>query len=156
MANIRQIEKKRSIVLTAGVFDLLHLGHVKFLKEAKKAGGKHAELIVVIARDKTVEKRKGAKPVMSENQRRALVESLRVVDKAILGYEQFSISKIIEKIKPDVIALGHDQTGIGEKVKRAIVNKGVKMKVIRIGKFSEDELDSSSEIKRKITELYKQ
>ncbi len=40
--------KKRRVVLASGVFDLLHLGHVKFLEEAKKAGGENAELIVII------------------------------------------------------------------------------------------------------------
>ena len=63
---------KKKVVLASGVFDLLHLGHVKFLEEAKKAGGKDAELIVIIARDSTVEKNKGRKPIMPENQRRAL------------------------------------------------------------------------------------
>lgn len=47
---------KKKVVLASGVFDLLHLGHVKFLEEAKKASGKDAELIVIIARDSTVEK----------------------------------------------------------------------------------------------------
>lgn len=155
MVSRKQVDKKRPIVLAAGVFDLLHLGHVRFLEEAKKAGGENAELIVIVARDKTVENRKGEKPVMSENQRRALVESLEVVDEAILGYEEFNIGKVIERITPDVIALGHDQKGIGEIVRKTIVNKGLRVKVVRIGKFSEDELNSSSEIKRKITELYK-
>lgn len=155
MANRKQVEKKRPIVLTAGVFDLLHLGHVKFLEEAKKMGGKNAELIVIVARDKTVKNRKGEKPVMSENQRRALVESLEVVDEAILGYEKFSIDRVVQKIKPDIIALGHDQKGIGEIVRKAIMNKSLKIKVVEIGKFSEDELNSSSEIKRKIIQLYK-
>lgn len=155
MVDRKQVEKKRPIVLTAGVFDLLHLGHVKFLEEAKKIGGKNAELIVIVARDKTVKNRKGEKPVMSEDQRRALVESLEVVDEAILGYEKFSIDRVVEKIKPDIIALGHDQKGIGEIVRKAIMNKSLKIKVVKIGKFSEDELNSSSEIKRKIIQLYK-
>jgi len=155
MANRKRVKKKYPIVLAAGVFDLLHLGHVKFLEEAKKAGGENAELIVIVARDKTVEKRKGEKPVMSENQRRALVESLRVVDEAILGYEEFNIVKVIEKIKPDIIAVGHDQKGIEELVKNAIANEDLKIKIVRIGKFTEDELDSSSEIKKKIIDLYR-
>lgn len=155
MANRKRVEKKHSIVLAAGVFDLLHLGHVKFLEEAKKAGGENAELIVIVARDKTVENRKEEKPVMSENQRRALVEALEVVDEAILGYEKFSIGKVIEKIKPDAIVVGHDQKGIEEIVRKAIADKGLKIKVVKIGKFSEDKLDSSSEIKKKIIELYR-
>ena len=146
--------KKRTIVLASGVFDLLHLGHVKFLEEAKKAGGRNAELIVIVARDSTVEKRKGKKPIMPENQRRALVESLKVVDEAILGYEEFDIEKVIEKIKPDVIVFGYDQKGMEKTVKDYIKVKQLKVKVIKIGKFGEDELDSSSKIKQKIIEHF--
>jgi len=91
-------KKKKRIVLASGTFDLLHLGHVRFLEEAKKSGGENAELIVLVARDSTVKTRKGKKPVMPEDQRRRLVESLKVVDEAILGWENFSIDKVIEKI----------------------------------------------------------
>lgn len=146
--------KKRTVVLASGVFDLLHLGHVRYLEEAKKAGGENAELIVIVARDSTVERRKGYKPVMSENQRRALVEALKVVDEAILGYEEFDLGKVIEKIKPDVIAIGHDQNSMEKAVKDYIREKGLNIKVVRISKFSEDELDSSSKIKQKIIEHY--
>lgn len=154
MAN-RQIKEKHTIVLASGVFDLLHLGHVRFLEEAKKAGGKNAELIVIVARDSTVEKRKGNKPIMSEDQRRALVESLKVVDEAILGYENFNMDEVIDKIKPDTIAMGYDQEGMTKAVEKAIAKKGLKVKVVKIGKFGEDELNSSSEIKRKIIEEYR-
>jgi len=148
-------KKKQKIVLASGVFDLLHLGHVKFLEEAKKAGGRNAELIVIVARDRTVEKRKGKKPIMSENQRRALVESLKVVDEAIIGYEQFDIGKVIDKIKPDVIVFGYDQEGMERTVKNYIKVKGLKVKIVKVGKFGEDELDSSSKIKQKIIEDFK-
>ncbi|MBC7131084.1 FAD synthase [Candidatus Bathyarchaeota archaeon] len=147
--------KKRTIVLASGVFDLLHLGHVKYLEEAKKAGGENAKLIVIVARDSTVEKRKGVKPVMPENQRRALVESLKVVDEAILGFEDFNMEKVIEKIKPDIIAVGHDQEGIEKAIREAIKRKGLNIKVVRIGKFNQDDLDSSSKIKQKIIEHYR-
>ena len=100
---------KKKVVLASGVFDLLHLGHVKFLEDAKKAGGDDAQLVVIVARDSTVEKTKGRKPIMSEDQRLALVESLKVVDKAVLGYENLDIGEVIGEIKPDVIALGYDQ-----------------------------------------------
>jgi FAD synthetase len=148
-------EKKRKIVLTSGVFDLLHLGHVRFLEEAKKIGGKNAELIVIVARDSTVEKRKGKKPIIPESQRRALVESLKVVDEAILGYEKFNIGKVIDKIKPDVIALGYDQDGMEKTVKEYVEKKRLKIKIVKVGKFGEDELDSSSKIKQKIIEDFR-
>ena len=147
-------EKKRKIVLASGTFDLLHLGHVKFLEEAKKAGGKHSELIVIVARDSTVEKRKRLKPVMPEDQRRALVEALKTVDEAILGYEDFYISKAIEKIKPDIIAVGYDQSGIERAVEKAIREQGLMIQIVRIGQFGNDELSSSSRIKRKIIETF--
>jgi len=141
-------------VLASGVFDLLHLGHVKFLEEAKKAGGRNAELLVIVARDITVEKNKGSKPIMSENQRRALVESLKVVDEAILGLEDFDIGDVIEKIKPDIIALGYDQTEMELQVREYIKKHGLNVKTIRVGKFGEDELDSSSKIRQKIVEKF--
>jgi len=150
-------EKKRKIVLASGTFDLLHLGHVRFLEEAKKAGGRNPKLIVIVARDSTVEKRKGVKPVIPENQRRALVESLKVVDEALLGYDEFSMEKVIEKIKPNVIAVGHDShmTGIEQAVRNYVKEKGLTVEIVKIGKFGEDELDSSSKIKRKIIEHFK-
>jgi FAD synthetase len=144
------VKSKRKIVLASGVFDLLHLGHVRFLEEAKRAGGKDAKLIVIIARDGTVEKTKGRKPIMSEDQRRALVESLKVVNEAVLGYEDLDIGEVIGKIKPDVIALGYDQADMVKEVKSYVAKNKVPVEIVRIGKFAENALDSSSKIKQKI------
>ena len=121
-------QEKRTVVLASGVFDLLHLGHVKFLEEAKKAGGKNAKLVVVIARDSTVEQTKHRKPVVPENQRRALVESLKVVDLAVLGLENFDVGNVIENIKPDLIALGYDQDDMEQRVKQYIKSKNANIK----------------------------
>lgn len=151
----RKVKKRGKIVLASGTFDLLHLGHVKYLEDAKKTGGKNAKLIVIVARDRTVEKRKGRKPVMPEDQRKALVESLKVVDEAILGYEDFDMGKVIEEIKPDIIAVGHDQYNIESHVRKAVAQKGLNIQVVKIGKFGKPELNSSRKIKKKVTELYK-
>ena len=148
-------QKKRKIVLASGVFDLLHLGHVKFLEEAKRAGGPNAELVVIVARDSTASKGKGAKPIMTENQRRTLVESLKVVDEAILGFEEFDIAKVVEKIKPEVIALGYDQEGMEKTVRNYLKKHESSVRVVRIGRFSADKLDSSSKIKQKIIEDFR-
>ena len=145
-------KKKKRIVLASGTFDLLHLGHVRFLEEAKKSGGKNAELIVLVARDSTVKTRKGKKPVMPEDQRRRLVESLKVVDEAILGWENFSIDKVIEKIKPNVIAVGHDQDGVETELRKVIEEKKARIEVAKIGRFGKRALDSSSKIVKKIIE----
>jgi FAD synthetase len=142
--------RKKKVVLASGVFDLLHLGHVKFLEDAKKAGGENAKLVVIIAKDSTVEKTKSKKPIMSEDQRRALVESLKVVDKAVLGYENLDIGEVIENVKPDIIALGYDQTDMEREVRNYVNKNKVNVKIVRIGKFGENTLDSSSKIKQKI------
>lgn len=149
-----QKSEKKTVVIASGVFDLLHLGHVKFLEEAKRTGGENAELIVVIARDNTVEKMKGRKPIMSEDQRRALVESLKVVDIAVLGFENLDIGEVITKIKPDIIALGYDQQEMIRNVTEYIGKKKLSAKVVKIGKFEEDALDSSSKIRQKIIEKF--
>ena len=144
------VKSKRKVVLASGVFDLLHLGHVRFLEEAKRTGGKNAKLITIIAKDSTVEKAKGRKPIMSEDQRCALVKSLRVVDEAVLGYENMDIGEVIGKIKPDVIALGYDQAEMEKEVKTYVSKNKLPIEIVRIGKFAENALDSSSKIKQKI------
>jgi len=146
--------KRRRVVLASGAFDLLHYGHVYYLTNAKKAGGENAKLVVIVAKDKTVEKLKGSRPIIPEDERRALVESLKMVDEAILGYENMDLLKVIEKVKPDVIALGYDEERMEEKLKRLIAEKNLNIEVVRIGKFEEKGLVSSSKIKKKIIENY--
>ncbi|MGE5188069.1 MAG: adenylyltransferase/cytidyltransferase family protein [Betaproteobacteria bacterium] len=141
---------KQKVVLASGVFDLLHLGHVRFLEDAKKAGGKNTKLVVIIAKDTTVERIKGRKPIMSEDQRLALVESLKVVDEAVMGYEGLDIGEVIDKIKPDVIALGWDQEDMENQVKAYAKAHREAIRVVRIGKYVQNPLDSSSKIRQKI------
>jgi len=144
---------RRKTVLATGAFDLLHYGHLDFLEEAKKAGGRNARLIVIVARDKTVEARKGKRPIVPEDQRRALIEALKPVDDAILGYEDMNYEAVIEKLKPDVIAVGYDQSDIKRSVEEIVKKKGLKIKIFEADKFSADDIDSSSKIKRRVIEL---
>ena len=133
-------------IATFGVFDLIHTGHVKFLEECKKIA-KDSKLTVVIARDSTVIKEKGKKPVMSEEQRKHIVQSLKLVDLAILGNEGFDKLKIVEKIKPDIIVLGYDQPWEEKKIKKELEKRGLKIQVLRLKKY--DDVSSTS-IKNKI------
>jgi len=148
-------EKKGKVVLASGAFDLLHYGHVHYLTEAKKEGGDNAKLVVIVAKDRSVEKLKGNKPIIPEDQRRAMVESLKVVDEAILGYEDMDMLKVIEKVKPDVIALGYDKERTKKDLKKLLAEKGLSIKVVRVSQFAERDLVSSSKIKRKIIENYR-
>ena len=140
------------VVLASGVFDLLHYGHLKFLEEAKKSGGEGAKLVVVVARDKTVVRMKGGPPIMPEEERRALVEALKVVDKALLGFEDFDMERVLNTVRPDIVALGYDQGYLEEKVKRAAKNIGINVKIVRIKKFGRRL--SSSEIKKQIAKRF--
>jgi len=148
-------EKRSKIVLAEGTFDLLHYGHVYYLTNAKKVGGENSKLIVIVARDKTVEKLKGRKPIIPEDQRRAIVESLKVVDEAILGYEDIDMYKVIEKIKPDIIALGYDKVELEKKLKEYIRERSLNIEVIRMTRFNGGEPSSSTSIRKKIINEYR-
>ncbi len=90
-------------VMIFGTYDILHKGHLNFFEQARKYGD---NLIVVVARDKTVEKVKGRKPLSNEKKRLKTIR--KYVDKAVLGYIRDKY-KIIKLFKPDVICLGYDQ-----------------------------------------------
>jgi FAD synthetase len=120
-------------VLAAGCFDLLHYGHLKYLEEAKKLGGKSAKLIVVVARDTTVIKRKGHPPVMDEEHRRALVEALKPVDRAILGGTEMDTAKVIRQVKPDIVVLGYDQDDLAT----SVASQSSAYKVVRLRKYGD-------------------
>ena len=139
-------------VLTSGAFDLIHYGHIRLLEEAKRLGGPDARLVVIVARDETIRKLKQNLPVIPEDQRRAVVEALRVVDEALLGYEDLDMATVIDRVQPDIIAVGYDQDGIEAMASKAIEERGLKIEVKRIKRFAHDDLDSSSKIKRKIVE----
>ena len=143
---------KKRIVLASGAFDLVHYGHIRFLEEAKKAGGENSYLVVVVARDRTVERLKGRRPVIPEDQRRAVVESLKPVDEAILGFEDLSFEDTIKSIKPNIIAVGHDQKKIEEEARKVVAKMGVEVRIVRIGRFGPSDLDSSSKIRGRILE----
>ena len=133
-------------IATFGVFDLIHPGHVKFLEKCKSLV-KNSELIVVIARDATAVKEKGKKPIMSEEHRKYVIQSLKPVDKTILGNEGSDKLKIVEEIKPDIIVLGYDQTWDEKGLKKELEKRGLKIQIIRLKKY--DEISSTS-IKNKI------
>lgn len=146
---------KSKIVLASGVFDLIHFGHIKFLEEAKKAGGSDAKLIVIVARDSTVEKLKGKPAVLPEDERRIIVETLKPVDAAFLGSEPLDVKDVIRQCKPDVIAFGHDQSNIQQKVEKYIESHKLPIKTVKIDKFGKEDINSSSKIKSRVVRQLK-
>ncbi|MFH1256267.1 MAG: adenylyltransferase/cytidyltransferase family protein [Candidatus Diapherotrites archaeon] len=136
---------KKGTVMAFGTFDLLHRGHLHFFEQAKRLGGK---LVVVVARDKTVEKVKGRKPVFNENERFELVKGLSIVDRALLGCRH-SMYERIKEVKPAVIALGYDQKPSEKELKKELKERGLTAKVVRLKAFK-PRTNKSSKIRKKI------
>ncbi|MCW6158605.1 MAG: FAD synthase [Thermoplasmatales archaeon] len=133
-------------VLATGVFDILHPGHVHFLTEAKKLGD---ELVVVVARDSVAQKMKRL-PFIPENIRVAMVDSLKPVDRAILGVEG-NIYDILSEVRPDIVALGYDQEFNPDEIVEEGKKRGLELKVVKVSQYSENEFNGT----RKIIKLLK-
>ena len=130
---------KAGKAMAFGAFDVLHLGHVSFLKQARKLGKK---LVVVVARDSVILKRKKHRPYFDERERLQLVSSLRFVDRAILGDEGNTILPIVWE-KPDVIALGYDQPkGIAE-LRHELDAVGLHPRIVRLKPYRPQKNKSS-------------
>ena len=107
MKTLSEIQNSPSkIVLAGGVFDIIHPGHINTLNAAKRLGD---VLVVVVATDKTAIKMKKRRPLHSAQLRQELVSSLSMVDLCIIGDEE-DIFKTVDLVKPQIIALGYDQT----------------------------------------------
>lgn len=92
------------VVLTGGVFDLIHPGHLHTLEQAKKEGD---VLVVVVAADENVERRKGRPPLHTADERAALVGALKPVDMALVGVSRWQDT--LARVGPDVVVFGYDQ-----------------------------------------------
>lgn len=139
-------------VMATGTFDIIHPGHAFYLEEAKKLGGPDAQLFVVIATDKTVEKHKRI-PIMSQEQRAEMISKLKGVDEVFIGDENDPF-KIVNEKKPDIIAIGPDQKFSIEKLQNQLNEMGFQSKVVKINDYKKFELDSSCKIIRKIKQTH--
>jgi cytidyltransferase-like protein len=116
------------VVLSGGVFDIIHPGHIHTLRAAKELGN---ILVVVIATDKTAQKMKNRIPLHNMGLRRDLVRSLSMVDYAMVGQEG-DIFKSVQLIKPNIIALGYDQIHQEEFIIKGCKKIGVEVSIARL------------------------
>jgi len=94
-------------VLTNGCFDLLHVGHIRYLQGAKALGGK---LVVALNSDESVRRIKGeGRPFMPANERAEIIASLADVD-AVVVFDEPDVRALIREIRPDIQAKGTDYT----------------------------------------------
>jgi rfaE bifunctional protein nucleotidyltransferase chain/domain len=96
-----------SITLTNGCFDLLHVGHVRYLRAARQLGGR---LVVAVNSDESVRALKGeGRPLMPASERAEILASLADVD-AVVIFPESDVRALIRQIRPDVHAKGTDYT----------------------------------------------
>ena len=125
-------------VFIAGTFDILHPGHINFIKQAQVLGN---FLVVVLARDKNIIKIKGQAPHFSEEERfRNLSQALapfNLVGKVVMG-DLTDPFKILKEERPDVVALGYDQQAYVNGLHDLRLNSDLHFKVERLEPFKED------------------
>jgi rfaE bifunctional protein nucleotidyltransferase chain/domain len=115
------------IVLANGNFDLLHVGHVRYLQGAKELGGK---LVVAINSDESVRALKGeGRPVMSAEERAEIVAALAVVD-AVVIFSELEVRALIREIRPDIQAKGTDYTVDSVPERDAVAEYGGRVAIV--------------------------
>lgn len=102
--DVEWVRKTPSRVLIGGTFDLLHPGHLYYMRRASEKGLVYA----VVARDSVARRVKGRSPILDEKSRLELVSSIKYIYNAFLGDEE-DFMKSVARVKPDVILLGPDQ-----------------------------------------------
>lgn len=107
-------------MLVGGVFDILHYGHIHFLKNAASYGDR---LIVALESDKNVKKLKGkARPIHPQNQRREMLESLTFVDEVIIlgvDMKDADYDLFVQKVRPHIIAVTEGDLVLTKKLNQA-------------------------------------
>ena len=105
LEKINSVRKNKKVVFTNGCFDLLHIGHVKYLKEAKSKGD---FLVVGINADASVKRLKGpTRPIQSEVDRSEILAALEAVDATVIFTED-TPENLIKSIRPDILVKGGD------------------------------------------------
>ncbi len=127
--NLKKQNKK--IVFTNGCFDILHVGHVEYLKKSACFGD---VLIVGLNSDSSVKKLKGEnRPINSENDRAAVLAELKSVDYVCI-FNEDTPEKLIDEIKPDIYTKGADYTLETLKEKDVILKNGIRVEFIEFVK----------------------
>ncbi len=114
-------------ILVGGVFNLIHKGHIFFLKKAKEFGD---YLIVVIASNRTACLTKKY-PVIDQRIRKKNLEALGIADKVVVGGEM-DFMNVVRKERPNVIVLGHDQKMSEKELKKILIKEGIDCEIMRI------------------------
>lgn len=129
-------KKKKKVVMVSGGFDPIHIGHVRYMKEAKKLGD---YLIVVINNDNWFDV-KGKPVFMHDEERKEIIEALGCVDEVIIsahkkGTKDISVCEEIKRIKPHIFANGGDRKPDGDPIPEVEICEKLGIKLVyNVGK----------------------
>ena len=107
LVELPELTRNRRVVLANGCFDILHVGHIRYLEDASRLGD---VLVVAINSDRSVRQLKGeGRPILNEEERATLVSALRCVDYVVV-FQETDVSQVIDGLRPSVHAKGPDYT----------------------------------------------
>ncbi|MBU1177719.1 adenylyltransferase/cytidyltransferase family protein [Patescibacteria group bacterium] len=132
-------------IMVFGTFDILHLGHLDFFRQAKEHGD---QLTVVVAHDETVKTIKGEYPIHKQTERMAEIEKQGIVDEVIAAQSGGDKLQIIRERQPAIICLGYDQRKFVGELERYIKGSNQNIKIIRARSYKPEIYKSSKLIKK--------
>ncbi|ABL87865.1 FMN adenylyltransferase [Pyrobaculum islandicum DSM 4184] len=143
--------KNNKVVMVAGTFEILHPGHLLYLREAWKLG----YVTAVVSSDENAERTKKRKIIIPQQQRAEILSSIYYVHKTVEG-KPGNIFDIFYEVKPDIVLLGPNQNISEDVVKQEAKKRGVDVEIIRLPELYKCELCSTTKIIEKIIASFSQ
>ena len=136
----------RKIVLANGCFDILHVGHVRYLEGARRLGD---TLVVAINSDRSVKALKGeGRPILEEAERVALVSALRCVDHVVV-FDEADVTQVLSVLRPSIHAKGTDYTEATVPERNQVIAYGGEVRIT-----GDPKDHSTRDVIRKIRDTY--
>ncbi|MEM1597222.1 MAG: DUF357 domain-containing protein [Pyrobaculum sp.] len=143
--------KNDKVVMVAGTFEILHPGHLAYLREAWRLG----YVVAVVSSDHNAERIKGRRLVIPQSQRAEVLSSLYYVHKVVPG-KPGDIFDILNEVRPDVVLLGPNQHVSEDVVRKEAEKRGLALEVRRLAELRQCELCSTSKIIERILKIHAQ
>ena len=150
--DVNRLDMRSKTAMAFGSFDILHPGHISYLRGASRYG----KLTVVVARDNSIRKLKGRGPLVDEKSRLEIVGSLRFVHRAILGdkiRKWNDIYKVVLRLRPDFLVFGYDQKVDMKYLREFILQHKLGCKIVKLGAYRATRY-KSSKLKKLINSIH--
>jgi rfaE bifunctional protein nucleotidyltransferase chain/domain len=126
LEELPEVLRGKKVVLANGCFDILHVGHVRYLEAARRMGD---VLVVAINSDRSVGEIKGpGRPILLQDERVKLVSALRCVDH-VLVFDEPDVSRVIDVLRPAIHAKGTDYTEETVPERRQVIAYGGEVRI---------------------------